>query len=50
MATVKFRCKELGIFQLSNYYTYLEYKRVYPDIEPVENGFLFRDIEYELNH
>ena len=48
MAWVKFRCKELGIFQLCNYHTYVAYKRVYPDIEPVENGCPFRDIFKEL--
>lgn len=48
MAWVQFQCKELGRFRLNNYATYEAYKRVFPDIEPVPNGNLFRDIFKEL--
>ena len=48
MAWVQFRCSALGTFRLNNYATYEQYKRVYPDIEPVPNGKMFRNIYNEL--
>ena len=48
MAWVQFQCRELGTFRLNSYATYEAYKRAYPDIQPVPNGNLFRDIFKEL--
>ena len=48
MTWVRFRCSALGTFSLNNYVTYERYKKLYPDIEPVPNGNLFRDIFKEL--